>query len=64
MTLQPGDKLMSLTDVSEMLDIAVHTLYRWRCKGPQGIKPRAQPIRPGRNLEHLGRSGRALLAAM
>ena len=33
MTLQPGDKLMSLTDVSEMLGIFVHTLYRWRYKG-------------------------------
>jgi hypothetical protein len=30
MTLQAGDKLMSLTDVSEMLGIPVHTLYRWR----------------------------------
>src|SRR5215207_271035 len=33
MTLQAGDKLMSLTDVSEMLGIPVHTLYRWRHKG-------------------------------
>jgi excisionase family DNA binding protein len=33
MTLQAGDRLMSLTDVSEMLGIPVHTLYRWRCKG-------------------------------
>jgi hypothetical protein len=33
MTLQAGDKLMSLTDLSEMLDIPVHTLYRWRYKG-------------------------------
>ncbi|HJV15558.1 MAG TPA: helix-turn-helix domain-containing protein [Propionibacteriaceae bacterium] len=24
---------MSLTDVSEMLGIPVHTLYRWRSKG-------------------------------
>jgi Homeodomain-like domain len=30
MTLQARDKLMSLTDVSEMLGIPVHTLYRWR----------------------------------
>ena len=28
MTLQAGDKLMSLTDLSEMLGIPVHTLYR------------------------------------
>ena len=33
MTLQAGDKLMSLADVSEMLGIPVHTLHRWRCKG-------------------------------
>jgi excisionase family DNA binding protein len=33
MTLQASDKLMSLTDVSEMLGIPVHTLYRWRHKG-------------------------------
>jgi len=33
MTLQAGDKLMSLTDLSEMLAIPVHTLYRWRFKG-------------------------------
>jgi len=33
MTLQAGDKLMSLTDVSEMLGIPVHTMYRWRYRG-------------------------------
>jgi excisionase family DNA binding protein len=33
MTLRAGDKLMSLADVSEMLGIPVHTLYRWRYKG-------------------------------
>ena len=33
MTLQAGEKLMSLTDVSEMLGIPVHTLYRWRHNG-------------------------------
>jgi excisionase family DNA binding protein len=33
MTLQAGEKLMSLADVSEMLGIPVHTLYRWRYKG-------------------------------
>ena len=40
MTLQAGDKLMSLTDVSEMLGIPVHTLYRWRYigDGPVGYR--------------------------
>ena len=33
MTLRARDKLMSLTDPSEMLRIPVHTLYRWRYKG-------------------------------
>src|SRR5215217_2669550 len=33
MTLQAGERLMSLTEVSEMLSIPVHTLYRWRHKG-------------------------------
>jgi predicted DNA-binding transcriptional regulator AlpA len=33
MTVQTRDKLMSLTDVSEMLGIPVQTLYRWRYKG-------------------------------
>src|SRR5215207_9864173 len=33
MTLEARDKLMSLTDVSEMLGIPVNTLYRWRYKG-------------------------------
>ena len=33
MTLQAGDKLMSLADLSEMLDIPVQTPYRWRCRG-------------------------------
>jgi excisionase family DNA binding protein len=40
MTFQAGDKLMSPTDVSEMLGIPVHTLYRWRYKGdgPTGYR--------------------------
>ena len=33
MTLTAGEKLMSPADVSEMLGIPVHTLYRWRCRG-------------------------------
>jgi len=37
MTLEAGDKLMSLTDVSEMLGIPVHTLYRWRYKGDRPV---------------------------
>ena len=55
MTLQAGDKLMSLTDVSEMLGIPVHTLYRWRYKGdgPVGyrvgrhVRYRRKPSRHG-----------------
>jgi excisionase family DNA binding protein len=40
MTLQAGEKLLSLTDVSEMLGIPVHTLYRWRHNGdgPAGYR--------------------------
>ena len=40
MTLEARDKLMSLTDVSEMLGIPVHTLYRWWYKGhgPDGYR--------------------------
>jgi excisionase family DNA binding protein len=40
MTLQAGEKLMSLTDVSELLGIPVHTLYRWRHNGdgPAGYR--------------------------
>jgi predicted DNA-binding transcriptional regulator AlpA len=32
MALQAGDRLLSLTDLSEMLGVPVHTLYRWRYK--------------------------------
>ena len=49
MTLQAGDKLMSLGDVSEMLGIPVHTLYRWRYKGrrPSRLPDlSAQDLRP------------------
>jgi excisionase family DNA binding protein len=40
MTLQAGERLMSLTDVSEMLGIPVHTLSRWRHNGdgPAGYR--------------------------
>ena len=40
LTLEARDKLMSLTDVSEMLGIPVHTLIRWRYKGhgPAGYR--------------------------
>ena len=33
MTLDVGERLMSITDLSEMLGVPVHTLYRWRHKG-------------------------------
>ena len=47
-TLEARDKLMSLTDVSEMLGIPVHTLYRWRYKshGP------AAGYRVGRHVRY------------
>ena len=59
MTLQAGDKLMSLTDLSEMLAIPVHTLYRWRYKGdgPVGYRvDRAVP--PGSRRGLAGAAGR------
>jgi excisionase family DNA binding protein len=33
MTLDVGERLMSITDLSEMLGVPIHTLYRWRRKG-------------------------------
>jgi hypothetical protein len=55
MTLQAGDKLMSLTDVSEMLGIRVHTLYRWRYKGDGPVG-----YRVGRHLRVPARGRRGL----
>jgi hypothetical protein len=46
MTLQARDKLMSLTDVSEMLGIPVHTLYRWRYKGEGASRLSGWPACP------------------
>jgi excisionase family DNA binding protein len=37
MRSQAGDKLMSLTDVSEMLGTPIHALYRWRRNGDEPI---------------------------
>jgi hypothetical protein len=56
MTLQAGDKLMSLTDVSEMLGIPVHTLYRWRHNGDG---PRWLSGGPARAVSQGGRRGLA-----
>jgi hypothetical protein len=41
MRSQAGDKLMSLTDVPEILGIPSHALYRWRHNGngPIGYRP-------------------------
>jgi excisionase family DNA binding protein len=47
MTLQ-ADKLMSLTDVSDMLSIPVHTLYRWRYRGDGPVG-----YRVGRHVRYL-----------
>jgi excisionase family DNA binding protein len=56
MTFQAGDKLMSLTDVAEMLGIPVHTLYRCRYKGdgPAGY-------RVGRHVRYRGETVEAWL---
>jgi excisionase family DNA binding protein len=65
MTLQAGDKLMSLTDVSEMLGIPVHTLYRWRHNGdgPAGYRV-GRHVRYRREaVEGLGWSSRRTSAA-
>ena len=56
MTLQAGERLMSLTEVSEMLGIPVHTLYRWRHKGDG---PSRLPGWPSRALPSGGRRGLA-----
>jgi excisionase family DNA binding protein len=59
MTLQAGEKLMSLTDVSEMLGIPVHTLYRWRHNGdgPAGYRV-GRHVRYRREASRLGWSCR------
>jgi hypothetical protein len=33
MTLDMGERLMSITDLSEMLRVPIDTLYRWRHNG-------------------------------
>jgi excisionase family DNA binding protein len=40
MTLDVGERLMSITDLSEMLGVPIHTLYRWRYngEGPVGYR--------------------------
>jgi predicted DNA-binding transcriptional regulator AlpA len=55
MTLEAHNKLMSLTDVSEMLGIPVHTLYRWRYKGhgPAGYRV-GRHVRYRERLSKLG----------
>jgi predicted DNA-binding transcriptional regulator AlpA len=62
MTLQAGDKLMSLADVSEMLGIPVHTVYRWRYKGDGPVGYRVgRHVRYRRGLA--GTAGRPALAS-
>jgi len=53
MTLQAGDKLMLLADVSEMLAIPVHNLYRLRYKGDGPVG-----YRVGRHVRYRRESGR------
>jgi len=40
MSLDVGERLMSITDLSEMLGVPIHTLYRWRHhgEGPVGYR--------------------------
>jgi excisionase family DNA binding protein len=40
MMLDVGERLMSITDLSEMLGVPIRTLYRWRHKGdgPAGYR--------------------------
>ena len=33
MTLDVGERLRSITDLSEMLGVQIHAIYRWRHKG-------------------------------
>jgi excisionase family DNA binding protein len=40
MTLEAGDKVISPADVSEMLGIPVHTMYRWRYNGDGPVRYR------------------------
>ena len=42
MTLDVGERLISITDLSEMLAVPIHTLYRWPHKeeGPVGYRIR------------------------
>jgi len=42
MTLDVGERLMSITDLSEMLGVPIHTLCRWPHKeeGPVGYRIR------------------------
>ena len=65
MTLQASDRLMSLTDVSEMLGIPVHTLYRWRSKGDGPVGYRVgRHVRYRRGPSRLGWSSRPMIASM
>ena len=37
MSLDIGERLMSITDLSEMLGVPIHTLYRWRHQGEGAV---------------------------
>ena len=59
MALQAGDRLLSLTDLSEMLGIPVHTLYRWRYKGDGPVG-----YRVGRHVQYAAKPSKVAGATL
>ena len=58
MTLDVGERLMSITDLSEMLGVPIHKLYRWRHKGDGPVG-----YRIGRHVKYRGATVEAWLEA-
>ena len=46
MTVEGSDRLMTMADLSEMLEIPVNTLYGWRCRGARAARLPYRPLRP------------------